>query len=151
MNSDKNDDGTIPLCDFCRSIDFSKSSLHSETVDAPHRWDGLPYKPSELKGRFYVYLHHPSIRDLVSAAEKGCHACIQLRHGLWLVRGHESREPRHDGPVELRYYEQEARTEDGAQELELYVVAKTIHAEVKFAFEFVQYPGQPQIVTHVDA
>ena len=145
MDSDENDDGTIPLCDFCLSIDFSKSSLYSEAVDAPHRWDSLPYKPSELSGRFYVYPHHPSIKDLVSAAEKSCHVCIQLRYGLWLRRGHESREPRHDGPVELRYYEQESRTEDDAQELELYVVAKTAHAEVKVAFNFVQYSGQPQL------
>ena len=141
MDSVENDDGSLLLCDCCRSIDFSNSLLYSEAVDAPHRWDDLPYKPSELSGKYYLYPHHPSIKDLVSAAEKGCHACLQLRYGLWLRRGHESRESRHDGPVELRYYEQESRTEDDAQALELYAVAKTVHAEVKVAFNFVQYSG----------
>jgi hypothetical protein len=149
MDPDESDEGKILLCDFCLSIDFSKSSLYTEAVVAPHRWDDLPYKPSELSGRFYVYPHHSSIKDLVLAAEKGCHACIQLRHGLWLRRGHESRESRHNGPVELRYYEQEFRTEDNPQELELYVVAKSLHAEVKVAFNFVRYSGQPYTFTDV--
>ena len=134
-------DAASSLCNRCRTIDFSTSILFHRPADAPDRWDGLPYQPSELSGKYLVHPHHASIRHLVSAAKGGCHSCVQLRYALWVRRGHESREPRHDGPLELRYYEQESKTENGPEELELYVVAKTPHAEVKVAFDFVQYSG----------
>jgi hypothetical protein len=130
------------VCSQCQSIDFSLSALHSEVVVGFHRWDGLPYKPSDGTGRFFASEHHPSIEDLVSAAEGGCHLCIQIRHGLGQIRGHESDEVRHRGPIEIRCYEQTPKSENGVETIELFAVAKTPAREVKVTFDFVQYPCQ---------
>ncbi len=130
------------LCDRCQSIDLSLSPLHSEAVVGFHKWDGLPYKPSDGTGRFFASEHHPNIEALVSAAETGCHFCIQIRHGLWQVRGHESDEVRHRGPIEIRYYEQTPKSENGVETIELFAVAKTPARDVKVSFDFVRYPCQ---------
>jgi hypothetical protein len=134
------------LCNRCQSIDFSGSPLHSEAVVGFNRWEGLPYKPSDGTGRFFACEHHPSIDALVAAAEGGCHFCIQIRHGLRQTRGHESNEVRHGGPVEVRYYQQTPKSENGVEITELFAVAKTPAADVKVTFDIVKYPCQSALV-----
>jgi hypothetical protein len=134
------------LCNRCQSIDFSGSPLHSEVVIGFHGWDGLSYKPSDGSGKFFACEHHPSIEDLVLAAEEGCHVCIQIRHGLWWARGHESNEVRHRGPIEIRYYQQTPKSKNGVEITELFAVAKTPARDVKVTFDFVQYPCQSALV-----
>jgi hypothetical protein len=130
------------LCDRCQSIDLSLSPLHSEDVVGFHIWDGLPYKPSDGSGKFFASEHHPSIEALFSAAETGCHFCIQIRQGLFQVRGHELDEVWHRGPIEIRYYEQTPKSENGVEIIELFAVAKTPARDVKVSFDFVRYPCQ---------
>jgi hypothetical protein len=134
------------LCNRCQAIDFSLSPLHSEAVIGFHRWDGLSYKPSDGTGRFFACENHPTVEALASAAEEGCHFCIQIRHGLRRIRGHESDEVRHRGPIEIRCYEQTPKAENGVESIELFAVAKTPAREVKVAFDFVQYPCQSALV-----
>ena len=137
------------LCERCKSIDFGDSTLHSdaEAVQGFHRWDGMLYKPSDGSGKYLAYGHHPRTEDLVAAAEGGCHFCIQIRDGLWRLRGHEDlHKEHHKGPIEIRYYQQTPTSENGVQVVEFYAVAMTPNRNVKVAFDFVQYPCQSEFV-----
>ena len=65
--------------------------------------------------------------------------CIRLWYALEIQRGHKPHILRQDDPLKLRYYEPEIKTENGPEELEFYMPAKTPHAEVNVYFDFAQY------------
>ena len=122
------------LCDKCHNIDFTASALVPNTTRQYYFGDD-----DEEGSEYYLYSHHPSLESLFNASEVGCHLCRQIRHELFHIRGHESEEPHHHGPLEIRQYK-EADQSKISYPKGLQVVAKTPMRDVKVSFDLVRYP-----------
>jgi hypothetical protein len=121
------------LCDVCKLIDFSRSSLHQE--EPPDYSIGDEDQTKE----YLVYGHHSSIEALRAAAIAGCHLCCQIRQELFHIRGHERDDEYHEGPIEIRYYPKTDVNKVVEPPAELIVVARTPIRNVKLSFNLVQY------------
>jgi hypothetical protein len=119
------------LCDKCQNIDFKDSALIPNTAE-------IYYDADEEGPDYYVYAHHPSLEALFHSSNLGCHFCRQIRQGLFHIRGHESDEAHHNGPVEIRYYTKDDG-ENAVYPKGLQAVAKTPVRDVKIPFDVVQY------------
>jgi hypothetical protein len=133
------------LCSLCREIDFTTSPLQVELDDNDtSRWNSLPVslRPADISGRYFCYSHHCSLEELFQCADEGCQFCIQIRSELFHLRGHESNEDHHRGPVELRYYVHDDKCENDTLIKEVVAVVLTPIRQVRVPFDFVQYPGK---------
>jgi hypothetical protein len=122
------------LCDKCCTIDFTASALVPNTTPQYYFGD----IDDEESTEYYVYPHHPSLDALFDASNLGCHMCRQIRQELFHIRGHESDEPRHHGPAEMRYYMKADNTTTFPKDLQ--VVIKTPMRDVKVSFDLIQFP-----------
>jgi hypothetical protein len=126
------------LCTLCASLDFSLSSL--KTDPSPPL-----YRPTPISTKYYVAPHQPSLPTLFASAEQGCQLCTLIRSELFHVRGHESQEERHQGPVELRVYvtDEEARVRsvnlDSKSGKQVQVVVRTKMRDVTVLLDFMQF------------
>src|SRR5215469_15206964 len=133
------------LCPLCRHIDFTTSPLQIELdSDDSYRWSSLPVslRPAHISGRYFRYSHHCSLEELFQSADEGCQLCIQIRSELFHLRGHESNEDHHRGPLELRYYPHADKKENQTSIKEVFAVALTPIRHVKISLDFVQYAGK---------
>jgi hypothetical protein len=125
------------LCTLCTSLDFSLSSLKSDPSP--------PYWPTPISTKYYVTAHQPSLPTLFASAEQGCRLCTLIRSELFHVRGHESQEERHQGPVELRVYltDEEAKGRsvnlDVNSGKQVQAVARTEMRDVRVMLDFMQF------------
>jgi hypothetical protein len=144
------------LCTRCQSIDFrSAPLLHDLEKPGFITWDTLNYEerhgPDGEKASYYAYPHHPSIEALRAAATtEGCRLCSQILSELFHIRGHESDEARHQGPIELRCYRKNVNRGDGDGDGDggdlllppaehIVAVARTPHRDVKVVLDLVRY------------
>ena len=133
------------LCTKCRAIDFTASPLITLPDSDSSRWLSLPdsLQPSHISGRYYSYPHYRNLQELFESANLCCHFCVQIRSELFHIRGHETTEEGHDGPVEMRYYPHEDKIFTGGGTIrEVVVVIATLIRVIKMTFEFVRFPGQ---------
>jgi hypothetical protein len=133
------------LCNLCQKIDFSYSPLYEEAHVGFVTWDTLDDHDAKYKSaEYYAYEHHPSIEALRAAAVSGCHFCVQVLQELFHLRGHESDEAHHKGPIEIRYYHKVNDDKEVLPPKEIVVVAKTPIRDVKLLFDFVQFSRQSE-------
>ncbi|KAH0562034.1 hypothetical protein GP486_003260 [Trichoglossum hirsutum] len=128
------------LCSLCQSIDFRSSPIHQEARIGFVTWDTVDREDAiNESAEYYAYDHHPSIEALQAAANAGCHLCIQIRSELFHLRGHESDEEVHKGPIEIRCY---LKVDSGIYVLppkEIVAVAKTPIRDVKVVFDLKHF------------
>jgi hypothetical protein len=128
------------LCNLCQSIDFRRSSLRREAHIGFVTWDTLDQEDAVHQGaEYYTYDHQPSIEALQVAANAGCHLCTQIRSELFHLRGHESDEAIHRGPIEIRYYRKADSVNDVLPPKEIVAVAKTPIRDVKIVFDLKHF------------
>jgi len=126
------------LCTLCTSLDFSLSSLQIDPYP-PLYW------PTAISTKYYATSHQPSLLTLFASAEQGCPLCTLIRSELFHIRGHESQEERHQGPVELRVYvtDEEAKGRsvnlDVSSGKQMQAVARTKTRDVKVMLDFMQF------------
>jgi len=136
---------TAMLCQYCKSIDFSALPLQQDEEKRSPAWSSLPPELQQSDvGQYYYHRHHPSLPDLFDCSVSGCHFCIQIRRELFNIRRHESEDEDHQGPVEIRYYPHEAKTENDCRRLEIFAVALTPSRHVKLPFDFILPSGMSQ-------
>lgn len=133
------------LCQYCRLIDFSQTEPLLKATDDSYRWASLPpeLRPADLGRGYYAHPHHTSLSELFQCSVQGCHFCVQIRRELYHIRGHESREDHHQGYIEIRFYTQEEKEENGCRKLEIFAVAVTPIRDVKLTFGFIRPPRTP--------
>lgn len=133
------------LCKLCSEITFDTSDLQIDSDPFP-TFDETP----SLKS-YFTYAHQPSLDALFTSAESGCHFCILIRSELFHIRGHESKEDDHQGPVEVRLYltDEDAEGGKGISNLpcEVHAVARTKMRDVRTIFNFVEYECEHKIHT----
>jgi len=126
------------LCTICTFLDFSLSSLKTDP-SPPLYW------PTPISTKYYVTAHQPSLPALFASAEQGCRLCTLIRSGLFHVRGHESQEEGHQGPVELRLYvtDEEAKGRsvnlDVSSGKQVQAVARTKMRDVTVMLDFMRF------------
>lgn len=126
------------LCTLCTSLDFSLSSLKTDP-SPPLYW------PTPISTKYYVTAHQPSLPTLFASAEQGCRLCTLIRSELFHVRGHESQEEGHQGPVELRVYvtDEEAKGRsvnlDVSSGKQVQAVARTKMRDVTVMLDFMRF------------
>jgi hypothetical protein len=126
------------LCTLCTSLDFSLSSLETD-ASPPLYW------PTPISTKYYVTAHQPSLPTLFASAEQGCRLCTLIRSELFHVRGHESQEERHQGPIELRVYLTDKEAKDRSVNLDVnsgkqvQAVARTKMRDVRVMLDFMQF------------
>jgi len=125
------------LCRLCSEITFDLSDLQVDSDPFPSFDETPPLK------HFFSYEHQPSLDSLFSSAESGCHFCILIRSELFHIRGHESKEDDHQGPVEVRLYVTADEAEGGKDftklPREVHAVARTKMRDVRTIFNFAKY------------
>jgi hypothetical protein len=126
------------LCTICTSLDFSLSSLKTDP-SPPLYW------PTPISTKYYVAAHQPSLPTLFASAEQGCRLCTLIRSELFHIRGHESQDEGHQGPVELRVYvtDEEAKGRlvnlDVNSGKQVQAVARTKMRDVRVTFDFMRF------------
>jgi hypothetical protein len=123
------------LCDKCRNIDFTASALVPNSAPQHYFGEG----DDEEGPEYYAYPHHPSLETLFDVSSADCHLCRQIRQELFHIRGHESTEPHHHGPIEMRHYIKADKTKTSYPK-GLQAVVRTPMRDVKVSFDLVQYP-----------
>jgi hypothetical protein len=125
------------LCRLCSEIAFDPLGIQVDNDPFPTFDETPPLKS------YFVYEHQPSLDALFASAEGGCHLCILIRSELFHIRGHESEEDDHQGPVEVRLYvtDEEAGISGDFSKLprEVHAVARTKMRDVRTIFNFVEY------------
>jgi hypothetical protein len=112
------------LCSVCQQIKFTSFFLYTEPYDGYDRWHSIPdsLKPSDVSRRYISCPHYSSIEELIHSARLKCHVCVQIRAGLFRIRGHESMAEHHRGPIEWRYYPHNDKMVDGTVSREVFAV-----------------------------
>jgi hypothetical protein len=127
------------LCALCISPDFTLSPPQTDP-SALLSWTSTP-----TSTKYYVSAHQPSLPALFASAEEGCHLCVLIRSELFHIRGHESEEERHQGPIELRVYVTDEEAKEGSVELDLragkqvHVVVRTQMRDVRVMLDFMRF------------
>lgn len=133
------------LCKVCDEITFDLSNIQIDSDPFP-TFDETPTLKS-----YFAYAHQASLDALFTSAESGCHFCILIRSELFHIRGHESKEDDHQGPVEVRFYvrDDEAGGDKDFSKLprEVHAVARTKMRDVRTIFNFVEYECELGIST----